>query len=64
MGYEVGKSILYQKTGLAKSLLALDLLSKNTGDRIQPISELENHHDRLKVVSLAESDYNRAMERV
>ena len=41
MGYEVGKSILYQKTGLAKSLLALDLLSKNTGDRIQPISEYQ-----------------------
>lgn len=41
MGYEVGKSTLYQKTGLAKSLLALDLLSKNTGDRIQPISEYQ-----------------------
>ena len=41
MEYEVGKSILYQKTGLAKSLLALDLLSKNAGDRIQPISEYQ-----------------------
>ena len=41
MEYEVGNSILYQKTGLAKSLLALDLLSKNAGDRIQPISEYQ-----------------------
>lgn len=41
MGYDTGKSKLYQKTGLAKSLLAMDLLSKNAGDRIQPISEYQ-----------------------
>ncbi len=33
--------MLYQKTGVAKSLLAMDLISKNVGDRVQPVSEYE-----------------------
>ncbi|MEY8352148.1 GntR family transcriptional regulator YhfZ [Lachnospiraceae bacterium 54-53] len=32
---------LYQKIGLAKNLLALDLMSRNVGDRILPISEYQ-----------------------
>ncbi|WP_312425889.1 GntR family transcriptional regulator YhfZ [Lacrimispora sp.] len=33
---------LYQKIGLAKNLLALDLMSRNAGDRILPISEYQD----------------------
>lgn len=32
---------MYQKIGLAKNLLALDLMSRNVGDRILPISEYQ-----------------------
>jgi len=32
---------LYQKTGVAKSMLALDLMSRNAGDRLLPISEYQ-----------------------
>lgn len=32
---------LYQKIGLAKNMLALDLMSRNVGDRILPISEYQ-----------------------
>ncbi len=32
---------LYQKVGLAKNLLALDLMSRNVGERILPISEYQ-----------------------
>ena len=33
---------LYQKIGVAKNLLALDLMSRNAGDRILPISEYQD----------------------
>ena len=33
---------LYQKIGLVKNLLALDLMSRNAGDRILPISEYQD----------------------
>lgn len=35
------EGILYQKTGVAISMLALNLMSKNIGDRVQPISEYQ-----------------------
>ena len=37
----LGYGSLYQKTGVTKSLLALDLMSRNEGDRLLPISEYQ-----------------------
>ncbi len=37
----LGYGNLYQKTGVAKSMLALDLMSRDTGERLLPISEYQ-----------------------